>query len=66
MRGNLNGDPLGDPDRRQGDAGEQHGGGAQAHALDLDMPDEHAQPDEQEQDENGVLGQVVEETDEHG
>ena len=66
VRGNLHGDLLGDPDRRQGDAGEQHGGRAQAHALDPDVPDEHAQPDEQEQDENRVLGQVVEKTDEHG
>ena len=66
VRGNLEVDPLGDPDRRQGDTGEQHGGGAQAHAPDLDVPDEHAQPDEQEQDKNRVLGQVVKETDEHG
>ena len=64
--GDLDGDALGDAQRRQGDACEQHRGSTQTHALDLDMSDEHTQPDKQEQGENGVLGQVVKQTDDHG
>ena len=45
---------------------EPHRGSSQTHHLDLDMPDEHTQPDKQEQGENGVLGQVVKQTDDHG
>ena len=64
--GHIDGHALRGPPRGERDPGEEYGGGAQAHPLDLDVAHAHAQSDEEEQDENGVLGEMVQESGDHG
>ena len=62
----LNDDALGHAPGGKTDAGEEHGGRTEADSLDLDVPDEHAQADEKEQHEDGIVRQVGEDGDHDG
>ena len=56
---NLNGGGGGGSPGRQRNAAEQYRCCPEADSLDLDVPEQHPAADQEEQDENRVLGQVV-------